>query len=194
MIAFSESISARLPLPEPAGEYRDDPNFSTPDVRAIKSLRIGTGSAASPLASRPWRKMTVIWALLFGLAHSAFAEVILGRVVGVSDGDTITVLTREHKQIKVRLASIDAPEKAQPFGERSKQSLASLCFDKDVRLATEGRDRYGRTIATVYVEKVDANAQQVSRGLAWVFDRCRTKFPVVRFASRGSGCSQGAMA
>lgn len=122
------SVGAGFPLPKPAGEYRHDPYCGAPNMRAIKSLSMSTGSAASPLASRPWRKLTVIWALLFGLAHSAFAETILGRVVGVSDGDTITVLTRQHKQIKVRLASIDAPEMAHPFGQRSKESLSGLCF------------------------------------------------------------------
>lgn len=170
-------VCTGLPLPKPAGEYRDDSDFRTPHMRAIKAHRMGTGSAASPLASRPWRKVPVSWALFLGLllAHSAFAETILGRVVGVSDGDTITVLTREHKKIKVRLASIDAPEKAQPFGERSKQSLSSLCFGKDVRLETEGEDRYGRTVAEVYVGDLDANAFQIERGMAWVFTRYAAK-------------------
>jgi endonuclease YncB( thermonuclease family) len=177
MIAPSFSVCAGLALPKPAREHGDNPNFSTPNVRAIKALGMGTGAAASALASRPWRKVSMAWALLFGLllAHSALAETILGRVVGVSDGDTITVLTRERKQIKVRLASIDAPEKSQPFGERAKKSLSDLCFGKDVRLEAEGEDRYGRIIATVYVGDINANAAQVWRGMAWVFDRYAPK-------------------
>lgn len=118
-------------------------------------------------------------ALVFGLSLAAFihaiaypaaAEQITGRVVAIQDGDTLTVLVNR-KQIKVRLAEIDAPESRQPFGNRSKQSLAALCFNKEARLETQGKDRYGRTIATVYCTGVDANAVQVCQGMAWVFDR-----------------------
>jgi endonuclease YncB( thermonuclease family) len=66
-------------------------------------------------------------------------------VVGVADGDTITVLLGTFLQIKVRLTEIDAPESRQPFGQRSKQSLSELCFEKPVRLVDQGEDRCGRT-------------------------------------------------
>lgn len=85
------------------------------------------------------------------LCSSAVADEIDGRVVKVSDGDTITVLDRDHRQIKIRLASIDAPEKKQAFGERSKQHLAGLIFCKDVRIKWHKRDKYGRTIGKVWV-------------------------------------------
>lgn len=99
------------------------------------------------------------------------SEVITGRVVGVADGDTITVLDVENRQIKVRLAEIDAPEKAQPFGAKSKRSLSDLCFGKTAKLKPLTVDRYGRTVARVFCAGVDANAEQVRRGLAWVYDR-----------------------
>ena len=67
-----------------------------------------------------------------------------GKVVGISDGDTITVLISGHHQIKVRLAEIDAPEKSQAYGQRSKQSLSDLAFGKQVRVEQQDRDRYGR--------------------------------------------------
>jgi micrococcal nuclease len=67
--------------------------------------------------------------------------------VGITDGDTVTVLI-DRQQVKVRLADIDAPESKQPFGSRSKQALSDLCYRKDARLETQGQDRYGRTIAT----------------------------------------------
>jgi endonuclease YncB( thermonuclease family) len=94
-----------------------------------------------------------------------------GRVVGVTDGDTITVLLSTRLQIKVRLTEIDAPESKQAFGQRSKQSLSDMCFDRPVRLVDQGRDRYGRTLARVYCAGTDANREQLRRGMAWVYDR-----------------------
>lgn len=102
---------------------------------------------------------------------SAFAEAIPCTVVGVTDGDTLTCLTPAKEQIKVRLAEIDAPEKKQAFGERSKQSLSDLCFRERAELRVVDRDRYGRTVARVICGGVDANAEQIRRGMAWVYDR-----------------------
>ena len=98
------------------------------------------------------------------------AHAFTGKVVGVSDGDTITVL-RDRTQVKVRLLEIDAPEKAQAFGTKSKGSLSEMCFGKTAELADKGKDRYGRTLARVSCDGVDANAEQVRRGMAWVYDR-----------------------
>ena len=98
------------------------------------------------------------------------SEYLIGRVIGISDGDTLTILV-DREQIKVRLVEIDAPEKAQPFGNRSKQSLSDLCSDKTAKLDDKGKDRYGRTLARVYCDGIDANAEQVRRGMAWVYDR-----------------------
>lgn len=103
------------------------------------------------------------------LSCLAVAEEIVGRVVGVADGDTLTILVNGREQIKVRLAEIDAPEKSQPFGQRSKQSLADLCFDKNAVLQKTDTDRYGRTVAKVYCAGVYANAEQIRVGLAWAY-------------------------
>ena len=73
--------------------------------------------------------------------------------------------------LKVRLAEIDAPEKAQPFGARSKAHLASLCFGRTAQLRAQTLDRYGRTVARVWCDGVDANAEQVRVGLAWAYER-----------------------
>ncbi|WP_328700368.1 thermonuclease family protein [Caenimonas soli] len=75
------------------------------------------------------------------------------------------------RQLKVRLAQIDAPEKAQPFGQRAKMSLSTLCFGAWASIYTEAQDRYGRTVARVECRGHDANAEQVRRGMAWVYDR-----------------------
>jgi endonuclease YncB( thermonuclease family) len=100
----------------------------------------------------------------------AFGRDIEGKIVGITDGDTLTVL-HNLVQIKVRLAEIDTPEKAQPFGQRAKQSLSDLCFNKQARIEDKGHDRYGRTIGRVWCAGIDANAQQVQRGMAWVYDK-----------------------
>src|SRR5436190_441682 len=108
--------------------------------------------------------------MLLRCAGAAYGETLGARIVGITDGDTLTVLV-DQQQIKVRLADIDAPESKQAFGARSKQALSDLCFQQEARLETQGRDRYGRTIATVYCAGRNANAEQVWRGMAWVFDR-----------------------
>ena len=107
--------------------------------------------------------------LLLALACAAYAETVTGRVVGVADGDTITVLDADMVQHKIRLAGIDAPEKKQAFGNRSKESLSDLVFDKTVNVETEKRDRYGRQIGKVLVDGQDVNLVQVERGMAWFY-------------------------
>jgi len=97
------------------------------------------------------------------LAHCAYAETS-GKVIGISDGDTLTVLV-ERQQVKVRLVEIDAPEKGQAFGNRSKQSLSDLCFDRTATLADKGKDRYGRTLAQVYCDGIDASAARHGLGV-----------------------------
>jgi len=105
------------------------------------------------------------WALL--LAQPAYAD-FTGKVVKVADGDTITVL-RDREQIKIRLAGIDAPEKAQPFGNVARQSMSEMLFGREVRVVEQGRDRYGRTIGRVYQGDVDVSAVQIKQGMAWVY-------------------------
>ena len=101
------------------------------------------------------------------LACSVQAETLTGRVVGIADGDTITVLDANRQQHKIRLAGIDAPEKAQPFGDRSKQSLSELVFDKQVVVESNKQDRYGRSVGKVLVNGIDSNLAQVNRGMIW---------------------------
>ncbi len=111
----------------------------------------------------------IITILLLALALAAHAETITGRVVGVADGDTITVLDANKVQHKIRLSGIDAPEKKQPFGNRSKESLSDLAFNKTANVETSKRDRYGRQIGKVLVNGRDVNLVQVERGMAWFY-------------------------
>lgn len=117
--------------------------------------------------------------LLFGLLFStlASADAYTGRVVGVADGDTVTVLDDSNTQHKVRLAGIDAPEKKQPYGQVSKQHLASLVFAKTVTIETAKMDRYKREIARVIVNGQDANLNQLQVGLAWHYKQYANEQP-----------------
>lgn len=116
---------------------------------------------------QPQRKMNycLILALFFGL--TCHAETIEGRVIGVADGDTVTVLNADKVRHKIRLSGIDAPEKTQAFGKRSKESLSDLVFSKVVTVDTDKKDRYGRDVGKVLVDGLDANLEQVKRGFAW---------------------------
>ena len=92
-----------------------------------------------------------------------------GKVVSISDGDTFTLLTSDKQQIKVRLSEIDAPEKAQPFGTRSRETLSDLIFSKDVLVVQDDIDRYGRLVGQVYVGSIHVNRKMVQEGMAWVY-------------------------
>ncbi|HKQ28144.1 MAG TPA: thermonuclease family protein [Burkholderiales bacterium] len=114
-------------------------------------------------------RAVIFLAVLCATPCAALADFV-GRVVKVSDGDTVTVLV-ERKQVRVRLDAIDAPELKQSFGARSKQSLTELCAAKSVRVIERGLDRYGRTVGWIICDGVDANSEQVRRGMAWVYER-----------------------
>jgi endonuclease YncB( thermonuclease family) len=101
---------------------------------------------------------------------------ILGKVVAVSDGDTIKILDDNRVQYKIRLTGIDAPEKGQPFGNASRKHLAFLVAGKAVRIETSKNDRYGRVLGKVWVQPADcpgcgktlnANLEQILAGMAW---------------------------
>jgi endonuclease YncB( thermonuclease family) len=126
-------------------------------------------------------------ALLLAVSTPAAAERVC-KVVGIADGDTMTVLCAEREQVKIRIAEIDAPEKKQPFGTRSKQSLSDLCFGKQAEVFPEKTDRYGRMIARVKCDGTDASAHQVQTGMAWVYDRYvtdRSLYPLQDLARSG---------
>ncbi|SFM64472.1 thermonuclease family protein [Nitrosomonas communis] len=99
----------------------------------------------------------------------AVAQEHIGRVVGVSDGDTITILDDRKQQIKVRLAEIDTPESAQPYGSRAKQELSRLVYGKTISVKVQDTDRYGRKVGRVYTDDIDVNAEMVRLGAAWVY-------------------------
>lgn len=130
-------------------------------IRALLALLVCYGLGCSPLPG--------------------LSETLTGRVVGVSDGDTITILDVEKNRYKVRLMGIDAPEKKQPFGARSKQHLSYLVYDKLVIIDWTKHDRYGRIVGKIMVaardacppleqncpKMLDVALAQITVGLAW---------------------------
>lgn len=107
---------------------------------------------------------------LWIVASPAVAESLSGVVVSVHDGDTLTVLTGQ-QQLKVHLAEVDAPELRQSFGAQAKQSLADICFGKTALVSVLGHDPRGGTVGRVHCDGVNAGAEQVQRGMAWVYQR-----------------------
>src|SRR5690348_5830188 len=95
----------------------------------------------------------------------------VGRVVKISDGDTLTVLDESKRQHKVRLVGIDAPERKQEFGTVSRQNLADLVFSKKVVVEWSKQDRYQRVLGKVLLDGQDINLKQIKAGLAWHYKR-----------------------
>ncbi|MFW2306459.1 thermonuclease family protein [Aliarcobacter butzleri] len=89
----------------------------------------------------------------------------------VSDGDTITILTSDKTQYKIRLNDIDAPEKKQAFGNKSKDNLAKYIAGKTVKVEYKSKDKYKRILGTIYYNNIDINLQQVKDGFAWVYKK-----------------------
>jgi endonuclease YncB( thermonuclease family) len=102
---------------------------------------------------------------------SANSAELSGRVVAVADGDTVTVLDAQKVQHKIRLGGIDAPEKKQAFGNRSKESLSDCAFGKDVVVDWDKVDRYQRKVGKILAAGVDCNLRQIKLGMAWHYKK-----------------------
>ena len=115
------------------------------------------------MAARFWLLSVVLLSWL----SVAAAEEFSGKVIGVSDGDTVTVL-RDKTPVKIRLNGIDCPETGQPFGSRAKEETSELVFGKSVRVIRRDTDRYGRTVADVYLSDGRMlNQELVRSGFSW---------------------------
>lgn len=117
--------------------------------------------------------------------------IVLCLIVAISDGDTLKSRCPEQPQQTIRLVQIDAPEKAQPWGERSRQALAGLCFRVEAEIWPAGTDRYGRTLASVSCRGKDAGAEQVRAGMAWAFTRYKPGPELVRLEQEARAAGLG---
>ena len=99
------------------------------------------------------------------------AEVLTGKVVHISDGDTITVIDHTRTSYKIRLYGIDAPESKQPFGNVSKKHLGGLLGGGTVRVEWKSKDKYGRIVGTIFVGDLNVNLKMLYDGMAWHFKK-----------------------
>ena len=117
------------------------------------------------------RSLVTAAVLLVVVPQLHAADPVVWRVVNVHDGDTLTALDDGNTQHRIRLQGIDAPELGQPFGRASRDRLAALAKGKAATITPHGRDRYGRTIATIEIEHDELGHRLVAEGLAWHYSR-----------------------
>lgn len=104
-------------------------------------------------------------------------QVLVGRVVAIADGDTITLLDSSNTQHRIRLEGIDAPESHQAFGSRSKQNLSDLIYGKEVTVTSYKTDQYGRLVGKILSGGRDINLEQVKAGMAWHYKEYEREQP-----------------
>ena len=110
----------------------------------------------------------VILLLLFSSFQNT--DIIIGKVIGIQDGDSITLLLDNQEQLKVRLEGIDCPEKKQDFGNVAKQFTSDMVFSKEVYLHKTGNDRFGRVLGFIILPaNTNLNEELLKAGLAWHF-------------------------
>lgn len=120
--------------------------------------------------------------LLVLLQATAYAGplILQGRIVRVTDGDTVTLLDERQTLHKIRLAGIDAPESAMPYGQQAALHLAALVLGKAVEAVTYKQDRYGRTVATLMLGEQDVNLAMLQAGLAWHYKHYAKEQPAAQ--------------
>jgi endonuclease YncB( thermonuclease family) len=136
-------------------------------------------------------KLLFLTALLI-LPSISSAETIKGRVVSVADGDTITVLNPERKQLEIRLAAVDTPEKKQAYGQKAKDFTAARVAGKNVTIKPETIDKYGRTVGFVFVDgsSKSINEQIVAEGHGFIGNIAREHFALIGYSWKKSKGSQ----
>lgn len=117
-----------------------------------------------------------ILVLLFLFPILLSAQTLRGKVVRVSDGDTVVLLDADNTQHKIRLNGIDAPENGQPYGDKSKEYLSNLIAGKEVTVEVKGTDQYKRILGVVYLGEVNINAEMIRAGYAWNYKYSKDKY------------------
>ena len=124
------------------------------------------------------------------LSASVYSATFNAKVIAVLDGDTV-LIKRGTGILKVRLVEIDAPEKSQPFGASSQQSLAGMVLGKPVQFSSQAFDQYGRMIAHLSVNGLDVNAEQIKRGMAWEYSHFHSNHALVALEAEARAAPRG---
>ena len=132
--------------------------------------------------------------LALSLSMAVAAAALKGKVVAVTDGDTVKVLDANKAEHVVRLSGIDAPEKRMAFGQRSKQSMSDLVYGKWVEVEGEKNDRYGRLVGKVLLNGRDINLAQIQAGMAWHYKAYQREQTVQEQRTYAEAESKAAMA
>lgn len=132
----------------------------------------------------------ILAALFFFLVMNAQAESFEAKVLAVMDGDTVFVKSGAFKA-KIRLLNIDAPEKEQPYGKQSQESLQSLIGGKVIHVESKAVDKFGRTIALISIGDINVNEEQVRRGMAWANSRSRESRTYAKLQSEAQQARRG---
>jgi endonuclease YncB( thermonuclease family) len=127
---------------------------------------------------------------LFLLPLAAHAVEWVGTVVGIADGDTLTLLDAGKTTHRIRIDGIDAPERTQAYGQRARQSLADLSQGRTAHADCPKNDRYGRAVCRVTVDGVDVGLEQIRRGLAWHYRKYAYEQPAAARISYASAEEQ----
>jgi endonuclease YncB( thermonuclease family) len=130
---------------------------------------------------------TTILLILTGFAPNNFN----GTVISVTDGDTIVVLMADKTSVKIRLEGIDCPEGKQDFGTKAKQATSQLCYGKKVRVEKSGEDRYGRTLARVYVGNLCVNKELLRLGMAWHYKKYNKDVKLAKLENKARAAKIG---
>jgi micrococcal nuclease len=119
----------------------------------------------------PLFKKIVILSCVFVFLSSAQTALaaIEGKVIAITDGDTLRVVDHKNIQHKIRLAEIDTPEKGQPYGQKAKEALSDLVFGKMVRVDVVTTDKYNRLVGHIYLNDLHVNKEMVRLGAAWAY-------------------------
>lgn len=117
-----------------------------------------------------------ILALLFLFPILLSAQTLMGKIIRVSEGDTVVLLDRDNAQHKIRLHGIDAPETGQPYGDESKEYLSDLIADKTVTVDVKGKDQYKCVLGVIYLGNTNINAEMIRSGYAWNYKYSKDKY------------------
>lgn len=130
-------------------------------------------------------------ALLLTTSPLFAADTLSGKIVNVSDGDTVTLLVNNTETFKVRLSEIDAPEKSQAWGNKAKQALTMLVATKNVTVLSSGKDRYGRILGTLFLNERNINKLMVQNGDAWAYTKYVTDHEYFRLQDQAKNSQIG---